>query len=207
MVLINLQIHINVQNLYRNEVMCVKTNKKKDIRIKRTQKLLSNALLSLINSHSFDSISVIDICEEAEVSRATFYVHFKDKYDLLAHVIKNVADECKFTEGDIEEHHLKLLKATYTYKPLLSQSIMDDRNSLPSTFKREMINIMFESMGQNNPSFSANLTAIAFASASEGILKWWFEHNDSSNIEEFNKEVLKIFNWDYIKHIVNEGNH
>ncbi|MEH7249263.1 TetR/AcrR family transcriptional regulator [Neobacillus niacini] len=185
----------------------MKTLKKADTRNKRTQKLLSNALLSLLNSRSFDSISVIDICEEAEVSRATFYVHFKDKYDLLAYTQKNISEEFKFAEGDIEEHHLKLFKAAHKYNRFFSQLVSVDQNSIPSTAKKEMIDIMFKSIGHNNPSFSANLTAIAFASASEGILQWWFDQKDQSNMEELYNEVLKIFNWDYIKETLYQDNH
>lgn len=66
--------------------------KKEDLRVKRTHKLLSQALLSLIEHHSFNSISVKEICEEAMVHRATFYTHFNDKYDLLAYSSKEISE-------------------------------------------------------------------------------------------------------------------
>jgi len=42
-----------------------------------------NAVLKLLNRRNFEKITVNDICEEALVSRATFYAHFNDKYDLF----------------------------------------------------------------------------------------------------------------------------
>lgn len=56
---------------------------KNDIRSLKTEKALSVAMSSLLEHYSFNKITVKDICEEAIVGRAAFYVHFKDKYDLL----------------------------------------------------------------------------------------------------------------------------
>lgn len=58
-------------------------NKKEDLRVRRTKKLLSDALFHLIRKKPFEKVTVCDICDEAMVHRATFYAHFDDKYDLL----------------------------------------------------------------------------------------------------------------------------
>lgn len=57
--------------------------KKEDLRVRRTKKLLCDALLKLVEKKPFEKISVCDICNEAMVHRATFYTHFCDKYELL----------------------------------------------------------------------------------------------------------------------------
>lgn len=57
--------------------------KKEDLRVRRTKRLLSNALFELIKKKSFEKITVCDICDVAMVHRATFYSHFSDKYELL----------------------------------------------------------------------------------------------------------------------------
>ena len=59
------------------------SNRKEDLRVRRTYKLLSQALLSLLLEKSFEEIFVTDICERAMVHRTTFYKHFEDKYHLL----------------------------------------------------------------------------------------------------------------------------
>jgi len=56
---------------------------KNDRRVFRTRDLLEQALLSLIKEKSFDSISVQDIVDRANVGRATFYLHYQNKEDLL----------------------------------------------------------------------------------------------------------------------------
>lgn len=54
-----------------------------DRRIQRTRALLHEALGSLIREKAYDRITVADILDRAKVSRSTFYVHFRDKDDLL----------------------------------------------------------------------------------------------------------------------------
>src|SRR5260221_4366501 len=54
-----------------------------DRRIRRTKKLIWEALLTLLQEQTFASIQVKAICEQAMVHRATFYSHFADKYALL----------------------------------------------------------------------------------------------------------------------------
>ena len=55
-----------------------------DRRIARTQAALRDALISLIEQQGLDSISVGDLCAQANITRGTFYNHFKDKEALLA---------------------------------------------------------------------------------------------------------------------------
>src|SRR5215471_1669467 len=58
-----------------------------DLRIRRTRKLIWEALLSLLQEQAFATISVRAISERAMVHRATFYTHFQDKYALLEYGI------------------------------------------------------------------------------------------------------------------------
>lgn len=55
----------------------------KDLRTKKTAMALNHAMISLLEKLSFKKITVRDICDEARISRAAFYVHFTDKYDFL----------------------------------------------------------------------------------------------------------------------------
>jgi AcrR family transcriptional regulator len=57
--------------------------KRGDRRIQRTRQLLEAGLLSLIKEKDFESISVQEIIDRANVGRATFYAHYDNKEDLL----------------------------------------------------------------------------------------------------------------------------
>ncbi|WP_051979269.1 TetR/AcrR family transcriptional regulator [Edaphobacter aggregans] len=64
--------------------MPIQKGRTPDRRIARTQKLLRDALHSLIHERDYDSIAVKEILDRANVGRSAFYMHFRDKDDLLA---------------------------------------------------------------------------------------------------------------------------
>ncbi|MFJ6015157.1 TetR/AcrR family transcriptional regulator [Streptomyces sp. NPDC092952] len=54
-----------------------------DPRARRTRALLRTAVLGLSMEKDLDSITMSDIAQRAEVNRATVYLHYKDREDLL----------------------------------------------------------------------------------------------------------------------------
>lgn len=57
--------------------------KGEDRRVQRTRKLLLDALMDLILEKGYESVTVQDIIDRANVGRSTFYAHFLDKQQLL----------------------------------------------------------------------------------------------------------------------------
>jgi len=68
----------------------------RDPRIRRTRKLLQGALGTLLQSKSFDEISVQDITDAATVNRATFYDHYTDKFALMEAMVAGGFHELLF---------------------------------------------------------------------------------------------------------------
>ncbi len=95
--------------------------KKEDLRIKKTRKLLTLALFELLEKTPFEKVSVVDICEKAMVHRATFYAHFEDKYHLITYIINEIMEDL-FNKtvavtniNSIKEIYLTLIKVTLDY--------------------------------------------------------------------------------------------
>src|SRR5262249_24973386 len=65
-------------------------NSAEDLRIRRTRKLLQQALIEVTVEKGFANVTVRDICERAMVNRSTFYRHYLDKYDLLEQYMTEV---------------------------------------------------------------------------------------------------------------------
>ena len=64
-----------------------------DRRIQRTRQLLRDALISLILEMGYDSVRVQDITERANLGRATFYLHYRDKEELLVKSLQAICDD------------------------------------------------------------------------------------------------------------------
>ena len=68
-------------------------NNKKSPQYLRTDKAITNALIHLLREKPFEKIIVQDILDETPVTRATFYAHFKDKYDINNKLIAKKASQ------------------------------------------------------------------------------------------------------------------
>ena len=78
------------------------TRKKYDRRVRRTQRGLQDALIQLILEKGYDSVTIEEITNRADLGRTTFYLHFRDKEELLMHAIDTICE-------DFIEQHSSLL--------------------------------------------------------------------------------------------------
>ncbi|GIO23582.1 TetR/AcrR family transcriptional regulator [Oceanobacillus sp. J11TS1] len=67
--------------------------KKIDRRIAKSQKAIRKAFLEMLLEEGFESITIKDITERADLSRKTFYLHYIDKYDLLDKIVDEHLEE------------------------------------------------------------------------------------------------------------------
>ena len=91
-------------------------NKKDDLRVIKTRKLIYQTLLDLMKEKTFEEIKVSDICSKAMINRSTFYAHYEDKYELLIDFLSNLKEEfarelnesCK-ENLSIREYYIRLI--------------------------------------------------------------------------------------------------
>ena len=55
-------------------------------RTRYTRQVLREAFVELMKEQPIEKVTVTRICELADVSRGTFYLHYRDPYDLLEHM-------------------------------------------------------------------------------------------------------------------------
>jgi AcrR family transcriptional regulator len=72
-----------------------------DRRILRTKEAIRDAVIDLIAEKGFEAVSVSDISERANINRGTFYLHYKDKYDLLEQIEAGIIQEMKVMIGEV----------------------------------------------------------------------------------------------------------
>jgi AcrR family transcriptional regulator len=67
--------------------------RKEDRRIQRTKQMLRESLIALVVQRGeWESITIQDIADHANISRTTFYLHYKDKDDLLFRSMEDMYD-------------------------------------------------------------------------------------------------------------------
>lgn len=69
---------------------------KVDRRVRKTKARLTEVLLTLMKEKEVKDISVKELSDLADINRGTFYLHYRDVYDML----DSVEDElfCQFSE-------------------------------------------------------------------------------------------------------------
>ena len=86
-----------------------------DRRVKRTKKILYEALLTLMQNKSINKITVKELTELADINRKTFYLHYTDIFDMIDQIKENILLEFndiiskhKFTSVTKEDLYLLL---------------------------------------------------------------------------------------------------
>lgn len=58
-----------------------------------TKTYLKQALINLLTEKSFEAITVSDLTKKAGVNRGTFYLHYRDKHDMMTHLKNDTLDD------------------------------------------------------------------------------------------------------------------
>ncbi|GAA2635511.1 TetR/AcrR family transcriptional regulator [Actinomadura fulvescens] len=164
-----------------------------DRRTRRTRRALRDALVELVLERGFAAITVEDITERADVARATFYSHCRDKEDLFAAVTAELLAEL--------DDRLRPLVAEdavgFTGKPVLelfrhAQERRDlyrivlrgegDGRPLRLFVQRtvETVAEVFRERAELNgvrPRLTPDLLARAWVGEQTAVLQWWVEHD------------------------------
>lgn len=61
-----------------------------DKRIRKTKKNLKATMISMMADTPFEEITITKLCQEAEISRITFYTHYSDKYALIDDIFQDM---------------------------------------------------------------------------------------------------------------------
>ncbi len=178
------------------------SEKKEDLRIRRTYKLLFDALLSLLAEKNFDDIAVTDICEKAMIHRTTFYKHFEDKYELLKFCIKrfqNMFKEStleKDSESDLCQYYLNVVRSILLFitaennKNHFYALLKNNSNSITTIFHQFIIEdliLNMENSSKRGIKLSVPIPIIAefYAGAIISVIRWWLENDTPISVDTF----------------------
>ena len=80
-----------------------------------TKLWIANKMKELMKLKPIDKIRVTEICKAAEIERPTFYYHFKDKYDLVAWIFFQSANQTDVVSIKSAAESMKQMKQDFIF--------------------------------------------------------------------------------------------
>jgi|SRR5579872_3636111 len=102
----------------------VMQRRKIDERVRRTHERLGSALVALIQEKSIDDVTVQEVLDRASVGRSTFYLHFRDKDDLLLSQLEKFLEMMSTTLSIRKEKSHRVVPVAEMFEHIGSQNKM-----------------------------------------------------------------------------------
>ena len=177
---------------------------KLDRRIQRTREQLGAALVELIQQKPFDSITVQDVLDRANIGRSTFYTHFRDKNDLflsdiddfMAHTATVLSRQSPESErvAPVKElfAHVAEMRPFYTAM-IASGKLHDVLEIAQEHFARGIEQRLAEiPRARTIPAAERGAIAHAHAGALLSVMTWWLDRNSTSTPAEMDALFHRI---------------
>lgn len=163
-----------------------------DLRVRRTHKLLWEALMAELSERAFEEITVTDICERAMVHRTTFYKHYADKYALLEQGMRQMYEALLaeghmppgvFSMDDPPPYFIRLFEHVAQhqqfYKLMLCGEGIGRFQKLVKEYVAEVASAKMHEWTPTNQHFAfpPAMQVQFFAGAVLSLLAWWLEHD------------------------------
>jgi len=180
-----------------------------DPRILRTRQLIRSAFLDLIREKGFDAVSIQDITDRATLNRATFYLHYGDKHDLMEALIQEVLDKLSslpmpFIPARPQEPDPERLSAFFIslfqhvaqhadfYRVMVvEESVAPFAQQMQSYIEQFGLR-WFARARSRQFSVPPEVVMSYLSGAYMGMIKWWLKHDMPSTPEDLAAQFMQL---------------
>ncbi|MGA7192446.1 MAG: TetR family transcriptional regulator [Anaerolineales bacterium] len=178
----------------------LKEEEKLDPRVKRTRGLILQSFQALISEKEFESVSVQDVTDKAQINRATFYAHFADKYALLDFSInqkfmqeieKRTLNACHYTPDNLRN----LILAVCEFLFQLHQSVQPHEqfeSLVEGTIKKQIFGLLSHWLKQTKTKISTEIPATVATWAIYGLASLYSHSKKRPALEKFVDDALPL---------------
>lgn len=167
----------------------------KDMRIKKTVKALFDAMFFLLDRQNFNAITINALCSEALISRATFYAHFSDKYDLLEHLLADIKNTIVKDIGNYDELEREINQFVNLRGKIIA-NILKDANNETLGLVRGVFSSIVDLMITRNPSNESSSQHVILVNFLIGglvnLLIWLVDNNFPPKVNMMNPYLYKM---------------
>ena len=174
-----------------------------DRRVKYTKNTIEDTFLNLLEEKDISSITVTEICQRADVNRATFYRYYIDIYDLLKKIQDSFINEIKASNAliylkdyTVYNFTKEILSIFYNNKQLV-KILFDTNNSI--YFINDVLEIAYEKASSkwfsNFPDIEESeieYAAVYVFNGALGVINYWVKNNFDKDIDEVSKYIEKL---------------
>jgi len=170
--------------------------KEADRRVRRTRAALQDALVELIIEKGYESVTVQDILDRADVGRSTFYAHFRDKdqlllsgFELLGPALENHRSSVSAGNGFIDDVPLDVLRhvgeQSQLFKALLGRRtgnmLLAHVQEHLASYAQEVMEVRLKG---KKPVVPIEVTAQFTTGSFLALIGWWLENDMPYSAEE-----------------------
>ena len=178
-----------------------KQEEKLDPRVKRTRNLILRAFEQLLAEKGFESISVQDVTDKAEINRATFYKHFVDKYALLNFSIqqmfrmeleKRTLDACHYTPENLKTLILMVVEFLSRLHSECAQPHQQFESLVEGTIKNILFELLSHWLKETGTKISTDIPATVATWAIYGLASHYSHLKKRPALEKFVDEAFPL---------------
>ena len=174
---------------------------KLDPRVKRTRSLILRSFEDLLAVKGFETISVQDVTDKAEINRATFYAHFQDKYALLDYstsqmfkqeIDKRTLNACHYTPDNLRNLILAVCEFLSNMHSDCAQPHEQFEALIEGTIKKMIFDLLSHWLKQTNTNISTDIPATVATWAIYGLASLYSHTKKRPTLEKFVDEALPL---------------
>jgi len=178
-----------------------KEEEKLDPRVKRTRKLILRSFEGLLAEKGFETISVQDVTDKAEVNRATFYAHFHDKYELLDYSIsqmfmqeieKRTLNACHYSPDNLRNLILAVCDFISNMHSECAQPHQQFESLTEGTIKKHIFDLLSYWLDQAKVKITTEIPATVATWAIYGLASYYSHMKKRPALEKFVDEALPL---------------
>ena len=174
-----------------------------DRRIQRTRQALLKALTDLILEKGYESVTIQDIIDRANIGRSTFYFHFQDKEELLLSGFENMRESFEGFYKRVSPD-----QTGWDFSLTLFQHAEEHRDFVKAMLGKQAGSIVLNHVQKNliallkghflaiwppkNPPLPLDVFVQYLASSFLGLLTWWLNNDAPYSSEQMNAFFKKL---------------
>lgn len=178
-----------------------------DRRVLRTRRALKDAMLTLVLENGYDGVTVEQITAHADLGRTTFYLHYRDKEDLLLESIRELIDDLvaciRVSEvapillafqhaADNADLYRVILRGEGAYRAVerLRKTIIQ---TIEALFEEYIHALPLAEQARIKAALPLEVFTNYFAGSLLGMLTWWLEEARPYEPEEMTDMFRQLF--------------